>query len=535
MAAVGMKTKGEGFGKDNCLERLNAYYEAVESSTLGELLQGDDTYQWFRRTARPPRPEDGLGPYKYFPEAAHAEGFVLTKEDQQSLAAFLNIDLGEWEKVGSLNLPVFKWWKEMRYDGRLQEYKGMTLLEMFHQEFDMYDWHLRKIDGKPNYGWLRSMFHGISQQVTRKFIGYYGAYCCLREDKNTNLVSYPYYAKYQKEGDSTYFRHIDVNLKDLVEHDRGKYQIQGTVSLDDEFEDDCTEIVPGMHQKLAEWMPDLQKRGTFKFGGQVNSMHNTFIEEDEQKFKTKWVAVPCKAGDARITQPHLPHGAKGPAVRVRRTILPWYVALQSDHDHLEIAEGGTFNDLSKAHRDLVSGPATPSGLANRYGDIRFPFPAAVHVEGLGVLSDALVGRTRHDSPVVVLAKEQFFHGTNEERQQILEEWKVNAVNKAFEAWDLVRQLEKKAFGDKSYFRAIGSGSRVVPAPDDDPAPDDEQFDEGGHGHEDETSKQIAVKLSSDEDSHLPLLDDAEDEDVEMSDADGEDGSSSEDGSSFGGD
>ena len=76
---------------------------------------------------------------------------------------------------------------------------------------------------------------------------------------------------------------------------------------------------------------------------------------------------------------------------------------------------------------------------------------------------------------------------------------------------------------------------MVPAPDDDPAPDDEQFDEGGHGHEDETSKQIAVKLSSDEDSHLPLLDDAEDEDVEMSDADGEDGSSSEDGSSFGGD
>ena len=98
-------------------------------------------------------------------------------------------------------------------------------------------------------------------------------------------------------------------------------------------------------------------------------MHNTFIKEDEQKFKTKQVTVPYKAGDARITQPYLPYGAKGPAVRVRRTILPWYVTLQSDHDHLEITKGGTFNDLSKAHRDLVSGPATPSGLTNRYGDI----------------------------------------------------------------------------------------------------------------------------------------------------------------------
>ena len=69
------------------------------------------------------------------------------------------------------------------------------------------------------------MFHDISQQITRKFISYYSAYCYLRKDKNTNLVSYPYYAKYQKEGDSTYFRYIDVNLKDLVKHNRGKYQI----------------------------------------------------------------------------------------------------------------------------------------------------------------------------------------------------------------------------------------------------------------------------------------------------------------------
>jgi hypothetical protein len=39
-----MKTKGEGFGKDKYLKRLNTYYEAVEGSTLSELLQGDDTY-----------------------------------------------------------------------------------------------------------------------------------------------------------------------------------------------------------------------------------------------------------------------------------------------------------------------------------------------------------------------------------------------------------------------------------------------------------------------------------------------------------
>jgi hypothetical protein len=76
---------------------------------------------------------------------------------------------------------------------------------------------------------------------------------------------------------------------------------------------------------------------------------------------------------------------------------------------------------------------------------------------------------------------------------------------------------------------------VVPTPNDDPVPDDEQFNKGGHGHEDGASKQVAVKPLSDEGSHLSLLDGAEDEDVEMSDADGEDKSSSEDGLSFRGD
>jgi hypothetical protein len=50
----------------------------------------------------------------------------------------------------------------------------------------------------------------------------------------------------------------------------------------------------------------------------------------------------------------------------------------------------------------VAAPSSPSGLANRYGAIPFAFPAAIELDGLGVLSDAVV--CRHDKANVVSEK-----------------------------------------------------------------------------------------------------------------------------------
>ena len=73
----------------------------------------------------------------------------------------------------------------------------------------MYRAHLRKVNGKDNFGWLRKVYHGPCQQAMRQDPVYYLVYCALRPDRNVNLVSYPYYAKYQVPGDQTSFRHID--------------------------------------------------------------------------------------------------------------------------------------------------------------------------------------------------------------------------------------------------------------------------------------------------------------------------------------
>ena len=76
-------------------------------------------------------------------------------------------------------------------------------------------------------------------------------------------------------------------------------------------------------------------------------------------------------GQVRVTLPHLPHGAYGPAKVERRTMLPWFCGLPSDHETLEVI--GTWSDLFATHCDLVATRLSPSGLANNYGVIPFAF------------------------------------------------------------------------------------------------------------------------------------------------------------------
>lgn len=79
---------------------------------------------------------------------------------------------------------------------------------------------------------------------------YYALYAALRPDKQWRLVSYPYYAKYAMKGDRTYFQHIDLNIPDLLSDARGACMIQGSVSIDNESDENCTVILLGMQRKL---------------------------------------------------------------------------------------------------------------------------------------------------------------------------------------------------------------------------------------------------------------------------------------------
>jgi hypothetical protein len=62
---------------------------------------------------------------------------------------------------------------------------------------------------------------------------------------------------------------------------------------------------------------------------------------------------------------------------------------------------------------MVTTRLSSSDLANRYGAIPFIFPAAVELEGLGTLSDALVCRRRYDRYAVVSEKKLILTGAKE--------------------------------------------------------------------------------------------------------------------------
>lgn len=131
--------------------------------------------------------------------------------------------------------------------------------------------------------------------------------------------------------------------------------------------------------------------------------------------------------------------------------------MQKDLETLEIAEGGTWEDLSKAHRDLTAGPATPSGLANRYGPIPYAFPAAVPVMGISAVSDALVGRRRWSDPLVIMEKRGLLFGGAVAREAYVTTWRRKALNQAVGAFLCVRKMEKEVFGEKSFFLAKENG------------------------------------------------------------------------------
>ncbi|KAK2784639.1 hypothetical protein FQN53_008357 [Emmonsiellopsis sp. PD_33] len=79
------------------------------------------------------------------------------------------------------------------------------------------------------------------------------------------------------------------------------------VSLTDENHMNCTTIVPGMHHHTEEWNARLREKG-FSNGGKVQDVGPPMLtDEDLSDFQTRWTTVPCKAGDARITMPHIPH------------------------------------------------------------------------------------------------------------------------------------------------------------------------------------------------------------------------------------
>ena len=139
-------------------------------------------------TDRPSPHSNHLGLYRLRPKDANV--FTITADDQARLCTYLGTDREAWNRVGSVTVDCFDWWGTEKYTGTHTGLAEKTILDVLPEEFEMYYAHLRIIKKKPNYGWLRNMYHSLGQQVMRQDPKYFAIYCALRPDRSTNIVSY---------------------------------------------------------------------------------------------------------------------------------------------------------------------------------------------------------------------------------------------------------------------------------------------------------------------------------------------------------
>ena len=425
-------------------QRLAHIYQ--NRDRFGDVRAAVETYRWFCTSERPARTTDQLGPYRFF----HADAQEYRAPVDRLLADdFTQAELDTWNADGNIVRSLFKWWFDQKIS--IPGCSESCIGEVALAEYDMYRHHQRDIMGRTSYGWLRTMVHSLAQQAMRQDPQYYRMYVALRPDRAWRLVSYPYYTKYAVPGDSTYFRHVDQNIGQLLATGRGSDMIQGSLSLDDEVVGNCTTFLPGMHRRLREWWSRVTARGLAADDFVIKISDDMWTKEDSRDFNSVWTDVVCKRGDVRITMPSCPHGSHGPCKAVRRTMLPWFVRVADDHETLENAESGTWSELSAAHRDLVAAARSPSGFASHYGVIPYRFPAAVELTGLGPLSDALVCRRKWTSPAVLEERDRVL-GPKEESRRAIAAWRVNTIRQVIIAFQSVKKAEMQAFGTRSYFR-----------------------------------------------------------------------------------
>lgn len=453
---------------------------AQADPNLGNLRAAKDTYGWFWVASRPVRPTDSLGVYRFAPRSEDKFTF-----NHDAILKWFNLKFqirGNWAMEGNVMVNIFDWWWTDRVTVNGEQ---RILAEAMKEEFEMYRFHLRDRGRAKRMGWARGQVHSLSQQIMRMDPVYYRLYCALRPDHAWRLITYPYYCKHAVPGDKTFFRHIDVNVEQLLSIGRGRTMIQGTASLDDEEESDCTVIIPKMHRYLQQWRDRVEARNPDKsvLNAAVSRIEREhWNDEDAEFFDTDWTPTPCKAGEVRVTDPGLPHGSTGPATMVRRTMLPWYCAIQDDHSTMEVPEMGTWTELSTAHRDLLMGPYSPSGKPNTFGAVPYPFPAATHLPITSALSLALVGARRWTQPAVQRERDTVLGSDESAAESYVVDWREKALQHFGSAFEEMVAAEKKTFGEKSYFINREAGTLAEVAEESDPDPSALQDNEDGEAH-----------------------------------------------------
>ena len=442
---VGLRTQIGG--RKTLVARLEVLWQ--KRYELGTIKTDPEYRAWFVQALRG-KDSDGLGTLRFVPKKQPKFAY----NPEEIFLRYAGADAAKvWKKDGTVIVPgVMKWL-----------FEDPEVIELMHHEVHMYYHHRTMMEGRKSLGWLRSAFFSQIQQIARQDPVYYALVAATSGEPWQ--ISFPYYMKATLPGDGIFFHHLDLNLTRYIECGRGARRIQTSCTLNQETETNCTMVVPGFHNKLASWWQDVLDqdntvRDVAKHSGNCLKTHDIFTAADKKKYGD-FVPAVCGPGDIRISRPEIIHGSTankdGKADSHRLVVNPWFLGIQEDHETLDIPECGTWTLVVQAHRDLIAPKTTPSGQINTHGRTLGRFPASLPLRHISHLSDALVGQTRWDDPLVQMEMGIVLGGDSAHAWEFIDLCRRRAIRKYKYNADIIKSLEKATYGRNSYFRLVENG------------------------------------------------------------------------------
>ena len=284
------------FNKKMFKKRLDAIYQ--HRVDLISLKIDQIIYQWFHQEARSRRSSDAMRCYRFEERSIN---FDFNDAQWRKLMSTLSRDtLKVWQKDDFVIIKkVFTW--------LMQCAKWTNMLD----ELWCYNYHFREINERSNMSWLRNYLYSILQQMIRIDLLYYYYYVLLKSNHCHHLIFYSYYCKLAQSRDLVHFRHIDLNVDDLID-EREKNQIQDSIFFIDEFEHDCTKLLLKMHKYLFEWHKrltnkNLSKTKVLKKNVVARVELNMFDDKNRKNFDIDWKSQFCFVEAIRISMSQISH------------------------------------------------------------------------------------------------------------------------------------------------------------------------------------------------------------------------------------
>lgn len=151
-------------------------------------------------------------------------------------------------------------------------------------------------------------------------------------------------------------------------------------------------LVPGFMLHIRQWNERVKEcLNRASLTGHPTKGLKNYTLEDQKDFGIPQPSL-CPAFGVRLTLSLVLHGSTAPATQLGRVIYPWFTAIQSDHETLEMPGQHSWSEVSNLYCDLEAPFIGVTGNSITQDKPPYRFPAAIKLDSVSPLLDELVGR-----------------------------------------------------------------------------------------------------------------------------------------------